>query len=76
MNCPTICSPLPSKVKVDYPYLEDLHLVDSLNDSYGAIDILVGSDHYWDLVSGETVRGDFGRQQQFAANLAGFYPAP
>jgi len=60
LNYPTICSPLPSKVKVDNPHLEGLQLADSLDDSYGTINILIGSDHYWDLVSDETVRGDSG----------------
>jgi len=60
LNCLTICSPLPSKVKVDYPHLEGLQLADSLDDSYGTIDILIGTDHYWDVVTGETVRGDSG----------------
>ena len=60
MSYPTICSPLPSKVKVNYPHLEGLALADSLDDSCGDIDILIGSDYYWDLVSGETIRGDSG----------------
>ena len=60
LNYPTICSPLPSKVKVDYPHLGGLQLADSLDDSYGTIDILIGTDHYWDVVTGETVRGDSG----------------
>ena len=58
LSYPTICSPLPSKVKVNYPHLEGLALADSLDDSCGDIDILIGSDYYWDLVSGETNRGD------------------
>ena len=60
LSYPTICSPLPSKVKVNYPHLEGLALADSLDDSCGDIDILIGSDYYWDLVSGETIRGDSG----------------
>ena len=55
LSYPTICSPLPSKVKVNYPHLEGLALADSLNDSCGDIDIVIGSDYYWDLVSGETI---------------------
>ena len=51
---------MPSKVKVNYPHLEGLALADSLDDSCGDIDILIGSDYYWDLVSGETIRGDSG----------------
>ena len=45
---------------MDYPHLEGLQLADSLDDSYGTIDILIGTDHYWDVVTGETVRGDSG----------------
>ena len=51
LSYPTICSPLPSKVKVNYPHLEGLALADSLDDSCGDIDILIGSDYYWDSVS-------------------------
>ena len=29
-------------------------------ESPNSIDILIGSDHYWDLVKGESIRGDFG----------------
>lgn len=39
LNYPIICSPLPSKVKVDYPHLEDLQLAESLDDNYRTIDI-------------------------------------
>ena len=55
-----MCSPLPSKVKVKYPHLEGLALADSLDDSCGDIGILIGSDYYWDLVRGETIRSDSG----------------
>ena len=50
--------------------MEDLAVADSLDDSRGDINILIGSDYYWNLVSGETIRGDSG---QTAAYLAGFY---
>ncbi|XP_068757562.1 uncharacterized protein [Montipora capricornis] len=60
LNYPIICSPLPSKVEVNYPHLEDLQLADSLNDKCGAIDVLIGSDYYWEIVSGKTVHGDCG----------------
>ena len=60
LNFPTICSPLPSKVRVDYPHLEDLQLVDDLDDSNGRINVLIGVDNYWNLVSGETVKGEDG----------------
>lgn len=60
MNYPIICSPLPSKVKVDYPHLEDLQLAESLNDNYGTIDIHIGCFYYWEIVSGKTLKGDSG----------------
>ena len=60
LSYPTICSPLPSKVKVNYPHLEGLQLADELDDNCGSIDVLIGSDYYWEIVGGETVRGDHG----------------
>ena len=60
LNYPIICSPLLSEVKVDYPHLEDLQLADSLNDNYGTIDFLIGCDCCWEIISGETLRGDSG----------------
>ena len=75
LSYPTICSPLPSKVKVNYPHLEGLALADSLDDSCGDIDIVIGSDYYWDLVSGETIEAIL-VQQQSLPNLAGFYLVP
>ena len=40
--------------------MEGLALTDSLDDSCGDVGILIGSDYYWYLVSGETIRGDSG----------------
>ena len=72
---PTICSPLSSKFKVNYPHLEGLVLADSLDDSCGDIDILIGSDYCWDLVSRETIQAIL-VQQQSLPNLAGLYLVP
>ena len=60
LNYPIICSPLPSKVKVDYPHLEDLQLAESLNDNYRTIDIHIGCYYYWEISSGKTLKGDSG----------------
>ena len=49
---------------MNYPHLEDLQLAGSLNDNCGAIDVLIGSDYYWKIVSGETVRGDCGHSKK------------
>ena len=60
LNFPIICSPLTERVNIqDHPHLQELELADSA-ESPDSIDILIGSDHYWDFVTGETIRGDFG----------------
>ena len=60
LSFPVICSPLSTKIEVDqYPHLQGLQLADS-SDSNECIDVLIGSDHYWDIVRGDTVRGEFG----------------
>ena len=61
-----ICSPIPSKVQLDsYQHLMGLDLADSSlvqtnNQDDGVIDILIGSDYYYDIVMGEIVRGESG----------------
>ena len=62
---PIICEPLtgqPIASSVDmYPHLATLNLADdSTGDSTMEIDILIGSDYYWELVTGETCRGSNG----------------
>ena len=60
LSIPTICSPLPSHVDTNnYPHLHALKLADYSN-SEDSIDVLIGSDYYWDFVTSEIVRGDFG----------------
>lgn len=60
LSLTAICSPLPSCIdSTSYPHLQGLQLADC-SDSQDLVDVLVGSDHYWDLVSNEIVRGDFG----------------
>ena len=57
---PTICSALPSRVNVShYPHLDGLHIADCSNPQ-DSIDVLIESDHYWDFVTIEIVRGEFG----------------
>ena len=61
-----ICSPIPSKVQLDsYQNLMGLDIVDSSliqtnNQDNGVIDIVIGSDYYYDIVMGEIVRGEIG----------------
>jgi hypothetical protein len=59
-----ICAPLSTTLDIDqYPYLDGLELADDnlLNNSASPeIDILIGSDHYYDIITGEIRRGDDG----------------
>ena len=58
-----ICSPLSMKLDVDsYPHLRGLQLANSslVNDIPTNIDILIGSDHYFDVVTDEICRGGKG----------------
>ena len=43
----------------DHPHLQELELADSA-ESPDSIDILISSDHYWDFVTGEAIRAEFG----------------
>ena len=59
---PTICSTLPSVTAVgEYTHLSDLELADfSGGPDTAAIDLLIGSDFYWQFVTGEVRRGSAG----------------
>ena len=61
LTSPVICSPLPSAVRVEkYPHLRGLQLADNCKGVNGEIDILIGSNHYWSIVSGDALRGEHG----------------
>lgn len=62
LSFPTICSALPSNIDLsDHPMLNDLELADYTNTTgQNHIEILVGSDFYWSLVTGEIVRTERG----------------
>ena len=59
---PVICSSLPALVDVTkYPYLTDLELADSnCTDQTNNIDVLIGSNYYWSVVTGKLVKGNSG----------------
>ena len=60
LSSPTICSPLTSRVDTSkYPHLQGLKLADH-SRPHDSVDVLIGSDHYWNLVTNEIVRGEFG----------------
>ena len=56
-----ICSSLPSAIRIDqFPELYDLELADPPSDKPESIDLLVGSNYYWNIVEEDTVRTDGG----------------
>ena len=61
LTSPAICSPLPSAVKLeDHPKLCGLPLADRCLRPKGEIDVLIGSNFYWSIVTGEVVREENG----------------
>lgn len=60
---PKICSPLSTSLDVShYPHLQGLDFADAsvVDGSQLNIDILIGSDFYFEVLTGEVVRGDSG----------------
>ena len=67
LSFPRICSPLPRHVELNQcSNLQELNLADrppldeTSNSSDSSVDVLIGSDYYWDVVDGETIRGTDG----------------
>ena len=59
---PGICSPLPASLDINkYPHLQSYELADKYTDttnlSEQPIEILIGCDQYYDIVTGDTVKG-------------------
>ena len=61
LTSPAVCSPLCNRVEIsNYPHLNGLALAESVDVSSKRIDILIGADHYYDIVIGEVIRGSAG----------------
>ena len=61
MEALSFCSSLPSAIRIDqFPELCDLELADPPSDKPESIDLLVGSNYYWNIVEEDTVRTDGG----------------
>jgi len=62
LSFPAICSPVSSHVEIkDYPHLQGLSLANNVaSDSDKDIGILIGANHYFDFVTGDTVKGSSG----------------
>ena len=69
-----ICSPVPSKVSLhEHPHLLYLDLADCISgnmDSQDNIDVLIGSDYYWDIITGGLL-AEMTNWWQLVANLDG-----
>ena len=54
-----ICSPLPGTINLEsYPSFLELDLADynTASNSNDDIDVLIGSDYYWDVITGHVIR--------------------
>ena len=78
LTFPAICSPLQTIIEVEsYSHLQGFDLADvsSTNDHVSnTVDILIGSDYYWDAVIGDVIRGKCGPvvvQSKFGWLLSG-----
>ena len=61
LTSPSICSPLPSAVRVSsYPHLQDLPLADACDNPRKEVDVLVGSIFYWSFVTGDVIKSSEG----------------
>ena len=61
ISSPIICTPLPSAIETrKYLHLHDLDLADKGSDNKKGIDILIGSNFYWNVVTDELQRGEYG----------------
>ena len=59
LSFPAICLPLQGQINLEqHPQLLDLELADVTTDkcAFDTIDMLIGSDHYWDVVTDGIVR--------------------
>ena len=65
LTVPLICEPLSGQLVVcaaeRYPHLSKLELADAVEDGDNLdVDVLIGSDHYWKVVSGRVIQAAHG----------------
>ena len=75
---PEICTPLPASIDIDkFPYLQGYELADSYtnmqNFTERPINLLIGSDQYYDIVTGDTVKNlDTGKGPVAVSSIFGY----
>jgi hypothetical protein len=58
---PVICSPVATRVDIaEVPQLDGLEFADEVNGASETIDILLGADYYYEVVTGEIIKGEMG----------------
>ena len=61
LSYPVICSPISLSVDVsEFPHLRSLSLADSPSTQERRIDMLIGMNYYYQIVTGEVVKGNSG----------------
>ena len=67
LSFPSICSPLPRVVELHQcTHLQELDPADCLpqdeppNSGDSTVDVLIGSDYYWDIIGGDIIQGTDG----------------
>jgi hypothetical protein len=72
---PVICSPVATRVDIaEFPQLDGLEFADEINGASEIIDILLGAGYYYEVVTGEIIKGEMGPtavQSKFGWLLAG-----
>ena len=58
---PVICSPVSTRINIqEFPHLDGLQFADNLDGGDQSIDMLLGADYYYKIVTGEVIKGDTG----------------
>ena len=61
LSFPTICSPIANRVSIsEHAHLAGLKLADRYDHKDKNISILIGANHYFDFITGETIKGSNG----------------
>ena len=58
---PVICSPVSPKINIqDFPHLDGLQFADDFDEGEQSIDMLLGADYYYEIVTGDVIKSNTG----------------